>query len=69
MRRFFNKRMRKLLLIISGNKCSICNDKLDKSFHADHIIPFSKNGSTTLDNAQALCAKCNQKKGKKIVKH
>ena len=26
-------------------------------------------GSTTLNNAQALCAQCNQKKGNKIVKH
>ena len=69
MTRLFSKRMRKLLLITSGNKCAICNEKLDQSFHADHIIPFSKNGSTTLNNAQALCAKCNKKKGNKIVKH
>ena len=69
MSRFFNKRMRKLLLITSGNKCAICNEKLNESFHADHIVPYSKNGSTTLNNAQALCAQCNQKKGNKIVKH
>lgn len=69
MTRLFSKRMRKLLLITSGNRCSICNEKLDKSFHADHIVPYSKNGSTTLNNAQALCAQCNQKKGNKIVKH
>ena len=69
MTRLFSKRIRKLLLITSGNRCSICNEKLDKSFHADHIVPYSKNGSTTLNNAQALCAQCNQKKGNKIVKH
>ena len=66
MRRFFNKRMRKLLLIQSGNICQICNKKLDKSFHADHVLPYSKNGSTNLNNAQALCAECNLKKGNSI---
>ena len=66
MRRYFSKRMRKILLIISGNKCEICNKKLNKSFHADHVIPYSKNGSTNLNNAQALCAECNLKKGNSI---
>ena len=55
-----------MLLIIAGNKCQLCNKKLDKSFHADHVIPYSKNGSTNLNNAQALCAECNLKKGNSI---
>ena len=58
--------MKKILLIIGGNRCQICHKKLDKNFHADHIVPHSKNGSTTLRNAQALCAKCNLKKGNKV---
>ena len=66
MRRFFNKRMRRILLILAGNRCQICNQKLDKSFHADHVVPYSKKGSTILDNAQALCQKCNLQKGNKF---
>ena len=66
MRRFFNKRMRRILLILAGNKCQTCKKKLDKSFHADHVVPYSKNGSTNLNNAQALCAQCNLKKGNSI---
>lgn len=35
----------------------------DKNLHYDHILPFSKWGSsTTPDNIQLLCAKCNLKK-------
>ena len=67
MKRFFTKRMRKILLIVAGNKCQKCNKKLDKSFHADHVIPFSKKGPTNINNAQALCSKCNLKKGSSIV--
>jgi len=59
--------MRKILLITSGNKCKKCNKKLNKSYHADHVIPFSKKGPTNIINAQALCSKCNLKKGASIV--
>ena len=66
MKRFFTKRMRVILSIKAGNRCEKCNKKLNKSFHADHVIPFSKDGTTTLNNAQALCADCNLKKGNLI---
>ena len=32
-------------------------------YHADHIIPHSKGGQTTLENAQLLCRYHNQSKG------
>ena len=42
-------------------KCVKCGS--DKNLHYDHILPFSKGGSsTTVDNIQLLCAKCNLKK-------
>lgn len=31
--------------------------------HADHIVPWSKGGTTTADNCQMLCRDCNLKKG------
>lgn len=47
-------------------RCAICGN--DKDLHFDHIIPYSKGGSsTTAKNIQILCAKCNLKKSDKII--
>ena len=64
--RRFSKRQRTILRIREGNKCRKCNTKLDGSYHADHITPYSKGGRTLINNGQALCAKCNQRKGNKM---
>ena len=34
--------------------------------HVDHIVPWSKGGSTTIDNAQLVTAEANLKKSNKI---
>ncbi len=67
MRRFFNVRQRFALLLVSGGKCSNCGARLDRGFHADHKVPFSKRGKTVLSNGQALCARCNLAKGAKTM--
>ena len=68
-KRNFSNRQRKILLILSGNICCNCGSALNNKFHADHIMPFSKNGKTILNNGQALCAKCNLHKGSKYEKN
>lgn len=65
MSRSFSERQRKILSIVGGNICQICGKNLKGNFHADHVIPYSKKGKTVLKNGQALCAKCNLKKGNK----
>ena len=51
----------------AGGKCKICETPLTIGFHADHCIPFSKGGQTTLANGQALCPACNTQKGAKMT--
>jgi len=65
MRRLFSKRQRQILAYVSGGACMNCGERLSESFHADHINPFSRGGRTITANGQALCAKCNLRKGSK----
>ena len=52
-------------------KCFYCNSFLDfsikQSVHLDHVQPFCKGGKHTLTNVVWACAKCNLKKGGKII--
>ena len=44
--------------------CAMCGDHFDiNEMHADHIVPWSRGGTTTADNCQMLCRDCNLKKG------
>jgi len=45
-------------------RCVKCGTHLD--LRADHVIPESAGGPTTLENLQTLCAPCNSKKGTKV---
>ena len=43
--------------------CSVCGRHFDiKEMEADHIVPRSKGGRTTIDNCQMLCKSCNRRK-------
>ena len=47
--------------------CQKCGTKVPygSSYHADHVIPYSRGGKTTVENGQLLCNKCNQSEGAK----
>lgn len=51
------------LLIASDLRCSICGKELQGKYHADHINPASRGGSSHPSNLQALCPQCNLSKG------
>jgi len=47
-------------------KCIDCGSK--DNLHFDHILPFSKGGSSVLvDNIQLLCARHNLTKSNKLI--
>jgi len=41
--------------------CKHCGSR--KNLSVDHIIPESKGGQLTMENAQTLCRSCNSRKG------
>lgn len=63
MKRRFNKRQRLILKMRSSGRCEECSTPLATSFHADHDLPHSCGGPTTLSNGRATCPKCNLSKG------
>jgi len=47
--------------------CQLCGKILkDSEIKIDHIIPFSKGGSTEESNLRVLCEDCNRKKGNSV---
>jgi superfamily II DNA or RNA helicase len=49
---------------LQDRKCTLCGRLIPFDLmHGDHIVPWSRGGTTTLDNLQALCGSCNLRKG------
>jgi hypothetical protein len=47
--------------------CSVCGNSVkDEDVEFDHIIPWSKGGSSEESNIRLLCAKCNKKRGNRF---
>jgi len=48
-----------------NNQCQLCGEVLrDSDIEFDHIIPFSKGGTTEEQNLRVTCLDCNRTKGK-----
>jgi superfamily II DNA or RNA helicase len=66
-RRRFNRTERAALYLAADGKCSDCGTELAAGWHADHVHPWSKSGPTDVINGQALCPRCNLKKGIQVM--
>ena len=51
-------------------QCELCGKQIFSigDCHFDHIIPYAKGGTSTLENCQILCIECNLKKSDKELK-
>ena len=50
-----------------NNTCQVCGKiLLDRDIEIDHIIPYSRGGTSDESNLRVTCLECNRKKGKKI---
>ena len=68
--RLFSKDQKDLIWNLSKDKiCKICGKVVEnfEDYQPDHITPHSKGGRTTLTNGQVTHAKCNKKKGNKVL--
>ena len=49
-----------------NNTCQICGKVLlDRDIEIDHIIPYSRGGTSDESNLRVTCLECNRRKGKK----
>lgn len=52
-------------------KCVFCGKSpamnAGTQLHIDHIVPYSKEGTNTIDNLQTLCEECNLGKSNKTL--
>ena len=68
-KRAFDKNQKIVIWRRDNQACKQCGCNVEfDAMHADHIVPHSKGGLTTIENGQTLCANCNLKKGARYSK-
>jgi 5-methylcytosine-specific restriction endonuclease McrA len=58
-----SRRDRYWLWRAAGGRCPDCGEPLQESFHADHVVPWSRRKRTNVHEMQGRCPRCNLKKG------
>ena len=61
--RRFSPKARVALFLAARGRCAACGAPLEPGWHGDHVKPVSAGGATDPANGQALCPRCNLKKG------
>lgn len=60
-RRVWTDEERRFILDRDGWRCVNCG--ADDQLEIDHVIPFSRGGACSVENACVLCRSCNARKG------
>ncbi len=60
-RRVWTEAERSFILARDGWRCVRCGAR--EELQIDHVIPFSRGGACSVENAQVLCGPCNRAKG------
>jgi 5-methylcytosine-specific restriction endonuclease McrA len=60
-RRVWSELERQTILDRDDWACRWCGSQ--DELEIDHVIPFSRGGACTVENAQVLCGPCNRRKG------
>lgn len=59
-------KLRRLVIQRAAGRCEYCGlsqQGQEATFHVDHIIPRSQEGTTTEDNLALACISCSLRKG------
>lgn len=59
--------LRAFLYYSADGHCQSCGAELEEGWHADHIIPWSVTQRTNVFEMEALCRRCNLKKGASMI--
>jgi hypothetical protein len=62
-KKVISKKTRQLVITRDNGRCRACGIGDVDAMQCDHVIPESKGGKDTLENLQALCGVCNNRKG------
>lgn len=65
-RRQFRPGTRVALFLATRGRCAECGAQLLPGWHADHVTPVRAGGETVPANGQALCPRCNLRKGGRV---
>ncbi|MGO9972876.1 MAG: HNH endonuclease [Solirubrobacteraceae bacterium] len=64
--RRFGSAARAALFLAARGRCARCGATLEPGWHADHVMPARAGGRTEPANGQALCPRCNLRKGGRL---